>query len=113
MAGSKRAKASLMKVRKRGSEYADLNIKGKLKSSPIISWQIEWETVEAVTDFLFLGSKNTAAGDCSVKSVVPLGRKAMANLNSVDKQRHHPADKSPYSRGHGFPVVMYGCRQNP
>ena len=60
-----------------------------IASSPITSWQAEGEKVEAVTDFLFLGSKITADGDCShkIKRHLPLGRKAMTNLNSVLKSR--------------------------
>ena len=60
-----------------------------MASSPITSWQIDWEKVETVTDFLFLGSKITADGDCShaIKRCLLLGRKAMTNLDSILKSR--------------------------
>ena len=66
-------------------------------SSPITSWQIEGIYVEAVTDFILLGSKNTVDGVCSheIKRQLLLGRKATTNLDSVKKQRHHFADKGP------------------
>ena len=58
-----------------------------MASSPITSWQIDWETMETVTDFIFLGSKITADGDCSheIKRRLLLGRKVMTNLNSILK----------------------------
>ena len=68
--------------------------------------------VESVIDFVFLGSKISADGDCShkMKRHLLLGRKAMTNVDSVLKnQRHHFADKGPYSQSYDFPVVMYGC----
>jgi len=68
--------------------------------------------VEAVIDFVFLGSKISTDGDCShkMKRHLLLGRKAMTNVDSVLKyQRHHFADKGPYSQSYDFPVVMYGC----
>ena len=73
-------------------------------SDPIISWQIEGEKVEAVTDFLFFGSKITADGDCrhKIRRRLLLGRKAMTNLESVLKSRHHFADKSPRSQGYAL-----------
>ena len=63
--------------------------------SPITSWQIDWETMEAVTDFIFLGSKITADGDCSheIKRHLLLGRKAMTKIDSILKSRHYFADK--------------------
>ena len=63
-----------------------------------------------MTDFLFLGSKITADGDCSHEIIrwLLLGRKAMTNLDSVEKQRHYSADKGPYSEGYGLPN---GCLQ--
>ena len=75
-----------------------------MASSPVTSWQTEGEKVGAVTDFLFLGSKITADGDCSheIRRQLLLGRKVMANLHSVKKQRHHFADKGPYSQGYGL-----------
>ena len=70
-----------------------------MASCPITLWQIEGEKVKAVTDFLFLGSKITADGDCSheVKRHLILGRKVMTNLDSVLKSRHYSADKGLYN----------------
>ena len=77
-----------------------------MASSPITSWQIEGEKVEAVTYFLFLGSKITTNGDCSqeIRRRLLFGKKAMTNLHKyIKKQRHHHADKGPYSQGYGLP----------
>ena len=78
-----------------------------MASGPITAWQIEGKKVEVVTDFLFLGSKITADGDCSheIRRWLLLGRKAMTNLDSVfvEKQRHYLADKGLYSQGYGLP----------
>ena len=85
-------KSLLMKV-KEESEKTGLKLsiqKTKIMvSSPITSWQIDGQTVETVTDFIFLGSKITADGDCSheIKSCLLLGRKAMTNLDSILKNR--------------------------
>ena len=85
-------KCLLMKV-KEESEKAGLNLNiQKMKimaSSPFTSWQIDEETMETVTDFIFLGSKITADGDCSheIKRCLLLGRKAMTNLHSILKSR--------------------------
>ena len=76
-----------------------------MASDPITSWQIEWEMVEAVTDFLFLGTKITADGDCSleIRRRLLLGRKAMTNPDSgLKSERHHFADKGPYSQRYGL-----------
>ena len=77
-----------------------------MASGPITSWQIDQETMEIVTDFIFLHSKITADGDCSheIKRLLLLGRKAMPNLNSILKkiQRHHFADRGLYSQRCGF-----------
>ena len=77
-----------------------------MASGPITSWQTDGEKVEMVTDFLFLGSKITADGDCSheIKGRLLLGRKVMTNLDSImsQKQRHSFASKGPYSQRHGF-----------
>ena len=75
-----------------------------MASSPITSWQIDGETVEIVTDFTFLSSKIIADGDCSheIKRCLLLGRKAMTNIDSIKKQRHHFANKQPYSQSYGF-----------
>ena len=71
-----------------------------MASSPITSWQIQGETVEAVIDFLFLGSKITVDGDCSheIRRQLLLGRKAVTDLDSI-----YSADKGPYSQGCGLP----------
>ena len=74
-------------------------------SGPITSWQIDWETEETVTDFIFWGSKITADGDCSheIRRCLLLGRKTITNLDmSMKKQRHHFANKGPSSQGYGF-----------
>ena len=75
-----------------------------MASGPITSWQIDAETMETVTDFIFLGSKITADGDCSqeIKRPLLLGRKAMTNLDSILKSRHYFANKGPYSQSYGF-----------
>ena len=76
-----------------------------MASGSITSWQIEWERVETVTDFLFLGSKITADGDCSlgIRRWLLLRRKALTNLDSVlKKQRHHFADTGLYSQSYHF-----------
>ena len=75
-----------------------------LASSPITAWQIDGETMETVTDFIFLGSKITADGDCSheIKRRLFLGRKAMTNLDSILKIRHYFANKGPYSESYDF-----------
>ena len=73
-------------------------------SGPITSWQIDGETVETVSDFIFGGSKITANGDfChEIKRCLLLGRKAMTNLEHIKKQRHYFANKGPSSQGYGF-----------
>ena len=75
-----------------------------MASSPITSWQIDGETMETVTDFIFMGIKITPDGDCSheVKRHLLPGRKAMTNLNSVLKSRHHFANKGLYSQHYSF-----------
>ena len=76
-----------------------------MASGLITAWQIEGEKVKVVTDFLFLGSKITANGDCSHEiSSLLLGRKAMTNLDSVLKSRDYSANKGPYSQGYGLPI---------
>ena len=79
-------------------------------SSPITSQQIDGETMETMTDFIFLGSKITADGDCSheIERRLPLGRKAMTNLDSILKSRHYLANKGPYSQIYGVTIVVYG-----
>ena len=76
-----------------------------MASGPITSWQIDGETVEAMADFIFLGSKITADGDCSheIKRCLLFGRKVMTNLDSIlKKQRHYFVNKSLSSQGYGF-----------
>ena len=74
-----------------------------MASSPITSWQVDGETVETVSDFIFLGSKITADGDCSheMKRRLLLGRKVMTNQH-IKKQRHYFANKGLSSQGYGF-----------
>ena len=71
---------------------------------PITSWQIDGETMETVTDFIFLGSKITVDGDCchEIKRYLLLGRKAMTNLDSILKSRYYFANKGPSSQSYGF-----------
>ena len=80
-----------------------------MASGPITSWQIDGETMERVTEFIFLGSKITADGDCShkIKKWLLLGRKTMTNLDSILK-RHYFAYKGPYSQSYGFSST-HGC----
>ena len=75
-----------------------------MASGPITSWQIDGETVETVSDFIILGSKITADGDCSheIKRGLLLGRKVMTNLDSIFKSRHYFANKGPSNQGYGF-----------
>ena len=84
-----------------------------MASSPITLWEIDGETVETVSDFIFLGSKITDAdGDCSheIKRRLLLGRKAMTNLNSIFKSRDITLPTKVYLvKAMIFPVVMYGC----
>ena len=83
-----------------------------MASSPIISWQIDGKTMETVTDFIFLGCKITTDGDCSheIKRCLPLGRKAMTNLDSILKSRHITSlTKVHLVKVVVFPVVMYRC----
>ena len=108
MAESKELKSLLMMV-KEESEKAGLKLdtqKTKIMASrPITSGQTDGETMETVTDFIFLGSKITADGDCrhEIKRCLLLGRKAMTNLDSIiKKQRHYFANKDPYSQSYGF-----------
>ena len=103
MAESEELKSLLMKVKEENEKVGlKLNIqKTKIMASgPIISWQIDGETVDTVADFIFLGSKITADGECShkIKRRLLLGRKVMTNL----KQRHYFANKGPSSQGYGF-----------
>ena len=101
---------------KEQSEKAGLKINIKnskiMATSPIISWQIKGEKVEAVTDFIFLGFKITIGCDCSheIKRCLLLGRKAMTNLDSVLKSRDITLPTKVCTlKAIVFPVVMYGC----
>ena len=116
MAESKEELKSLLMKVKEESEKAGLKLniqKTKIMaSSSTTSWQIDGETMETVTDFIFLGSKITADGDCNneIKRSLLLGRKAMTNLNSILKSR----DITLMTKVHlvktmVFPVVMYEC----
>ena len=83
-----------------------------MSCGPITSWQIDGETMETVTDFIFLGSKTTVDGDCSheIKRCLLLGRKAMTNLDSIFKNRDITLlTKVCIVNAIIFPVVMYGC----
>ena len=83
-----------------------------MASGPITSWQIDGKTVETVADFIFLGSKITAGGDCShkIKRRLLLGRKVMTNLDSILKSRDITLPtKVCLVKAMVFPVVMYGC----
>ena len=85
-----------------------------MASGPTISWQIDGETMETVTDFIFLGSKITADGDCSheIKIRLLLVRKAMTNLDSILKSRDITLPtKVPRVKAMVFPGVMYGCER--
>ena len=108
-------KSLLMKV-KEESEKAGLKLniqKTKIMASgPITSWQIDGETVGTVSEFIFLGSKITADGDCSheIKRHLLLGRKVMTNLDSILKSRDITLPtKVRLIKAMVFPVVMYGC----
>ena len=98
-------KSLLMKVKEK-SEKAGLKLSAKkmkiMASGPITSWQIDGETRETVTDFIFLGSRITADGDCSheIKRHLLLGRKAMTNLNSILKRRDKKRGKGINPRVH-------------
>ena len=107
-------KSLLMKVKE--SEKVDLKLKIQktkiMASGPIISWQIDGETMETVIDFIFLGSQITADGDCSheIKGHLLLGRKTMTSLDSILKSRDITLPtKVCLVKAMALPVVMYGC----
>ena len=108
MAESEEELKSLLMKMKEESEKADLKHsiqKTKIMaSSPITLWQIDGETVETVTNFLFFGYKITVDSDCSheIKRCLLLRRKADKTRHYIKKQRHHFADKGPYSQSYGF-----------
>ena len=108
-------KSLLMKVKEESEKVGlKLNIQKTkiMASSPITSWEIDGETVETVADFIFLGSKITADGDCSheIKKRLLLGRKVMTNLDSILKSRDITLPtKVHLVKAMVFPVVIYGC----
>ena len=107
-------KSLLLKVKEK-SEKAGLKLNiQKLKimaSGPITSWEIDGETVETVSDFIFLGSKTTADGDCNyeIKRHLLLGRKVMTNPDSILKADITLSTKVCLVKAMDFPVVIYGC----
>ena len=115
MAESKELKSLLINV-KEESENVDLKLNSQetkiMASGPITSWQIDGKTVETVANFIFLGSKIPADGDCSheIKRCLLLGRKVMTNQDSILKSRDItlPA-KVHVVKAMVFPIVMYGC----
>ena len=116
MAESKEELKSLLMKVKEESEKAGLKLNIQkmmiMASSPIPSLQIDGETMETVTDFIFLSSRITADGDCSyeIKRLLLLGRKVMTNLDSILKSRDSTLPtKVCIVKVMGFPVVMYGC----
>ena len=115
MAESKELKSLLMNVKKESEKVGlKLNIQ-KMKimaSGPITLWEIDGETVETVSDFIFLSSKITADGDCSheIKRCLLLGKKVMTNLDSILKSRDITLPtKVHLVKAMVFPVVMHGC----
>ena len=116
MAESKEELKNLLVKVKEESEKVGLKLniqKTKIMASgPITSWQVDGETKETVTDFIFLGSKITTDGDCSheIKRCLLLGRKVMTNLDSIFKSRDITLPtKVRLVKAMVFPVVMYGC----
>ena len=115
MAENEELKSFLMKVKEQSEKVGlKLNIQKTniMASGPITSWQIDGETVETVADFVFLGSKIIADGDCSheIKRCLLLGRKIMTNLDSILKRRDITLPtKVCLVKAMVFPVVMYGC----
>ena len=115
MAESEEELKSLLMQVKEESEKVGLKLKIKktmiMASGPITSWQIDGETMEAVRDFICLGSKVTAEGDCSheIERCLLLGRKVMTNLDSILKSREITLlTKVPLVKAMVFPVVIYG-----
>ena len=116
MEDSKELKSLLIKVKEESEKVGlKLNIQKTkiMASSPITSWQIDRATVETMADFMFLGSKITADGDCSheIKRCVLLGRIPMTNLDSLLKRRGITVPtKVCLVKAMVFPVVIYGCK---
>ena len=115
MAENEELKSLLMKVKEESEKVGlKLNIQKTktVASCPITSWQIDGETMETVTDFIILGSKITADGDCSheIKRRLLLGRKVMTKLDNILKSRDVTLPtKVCLTEAMVFPVVMYGC----
>ena len=116
MAGSEEElKSLLMKVKEESEKFGlklNIQITKIMASSPITSWQIDGKSVETVSDFIFLGSKITADGDCSleIKGRLFLGRKVITNLESIFKSRDITLPTNVHLvKAMVFPVVMYGC----
>ena len=115
MAESEELKSLLMKVKEESEEAGlKLNIQETkiMASDPITSWQMDGETVETVSDFIFLCSQITADGECSheIKRRLLFGRKVMTNLDSMLKSRHITlSTKVHLVKAIVFPVIMYGC----
>ena len=115
MAESEEELKSLLMNLKEESEKVGLKLnfnKTKVMAySPITSRQIDGETMETVTDFIFGDSKITADGDCSheIKRLTPLKKSYDQPRQHIKKQRHYFANKGPSSQSYGFPVFMYGC----
>ena len=116
MAESEEELQSLLRKVKEESEKVGLKVNIQktqiMASGPITSWQIDGETVEIVSDFIFGGSKITADVDCSheIKRCLLLGRKVMTNLDSIFKSRDIALPTKVYLvKAMVFPVVMYGC----
>ena len=102
----------LMKVKEESGLKINIQKTKIMASGPITSWEIDEETVETVSDFIFLGSKITADGDCSheIKRCLLLRRKVMTNLDSIFKTRDITLPRKVHLvKAMVFPVVMYGC----
>ena len=109
MAESKELKSVLMRVKEESEKDGlKLNIQKTkiLASSPITSWQIDGEMMETVSDFIFLGSKITADGDCSreIKTLAPWKKSYGKPRQHIKKQKHHFADNGLYSQSYGFSI---------
>ena len=116
MAESEEELKSLLRKVKEESEKVDLKLNIQrtkiMASGPITSWEIDWKPMETETDFILLGSKITADGDCSheIKRRLLLGRKVMSSLDSIFKSRNITLlTKVHLVKVIVFPVVMYGC----
>ena len=109
MAESKELKSVLMRVKEESEKDGlKLNIQKTkiMASSPITSWQIDGEMMETVLDFIFLGSKITADGDCSreIKMLAPWKKSYGKPRQHIKKQKHHFANNGPYSQSYGFSI---------